>query len=80
MSRSLRALAIAQLRAHRSAPARPVIGWAPTLDPLVPLSGIAARRSLAVTRASGGADPTARTALAACGCAEAEYAPDRAGG
>src|ERR1022692_1851818 len=35
MSRSLRALAIAQLRAHRSAPARPVIGWAPTPYPLV---------------------------------------------
>jgi hypothetical protein len=40
----------AQLRAHRSAPARPVIGWAPTLDPLVLLSGIAARRSLALSR------------------------------
>jgi hypothetical protein len=40
----------AQLRAHRSAPARPVIGWAPTLDPLALLSGIAARRSLALSR------------------------------
>ena len=29
------ARAFAQLGAHRSAPARPVIGWAPTLDPLV---------------------------------------------
>jgi hypothetical protein len=48
--RTLGALAFAQLRAHRSAPARPVIGWAPTLDPLVLLSGIASRRSLALSR------------------------------
>jgi hypothetical protein len=31
-------------------PARPVIGWAPTVDPLVLLSGIAASRSLALSR------------------------------
>src|SRR5450755_3711043 len=37
-----RTIGFAQLRAHRSAPARPVIAWAPTLDPLVLLSGIAA--------------------------------------
>jgi hypothetical protein len=46
-----------QVRAHLSTPARPVIGGAPTLDPLVLLSRIAARRSLALSRASTRAGP-----------------------
>jgi integrase len=68
----IRTLGIAQLRAHRSAPARPVIGWAPTLDPLVLLSGIAARRSLALSRGSSSDGYAADAERSACAFAQPE--------